>query len=194
MKKLEFVYREMLYQALEKHNRTLTQLSIAKKLKISLSTVSHALQPLKNMGAIEIKLKNFKVIDPKKILYYWASYRNLEKDIVYKTRVEQPLRKTESEMPSDAVFGAYSAYKFKFNDVPADYSEIYVYGETEEMKKRFPSNKKTPNLFVLEKDNFIKDYGITTTLAQTFVDLWNLKEWYAKEFLEALKKKIEKLI
>lgn len=191
MKKIEFVYREILYQVLEKDSKTLTQLALAKKLKISLSTVNHALRPLKNMGAIDIGLKNFKVIEPKKILYHWASVRNPEKDTIYQTRVDQPVRKIESEMPADIIFAAYSAYKYKFKDVPADYSEVYVYSEEKEMRKRFPESKNRPNLFVLKKDELMEGYGKTTTLAQTFVDLWNLREWYAKEFLEALKKKVE---
>lgn len=190
MKKLEFVYREILYCALEEKNNVLTQLGLSKKLKLSLSTVNYALKPLKNMAAIEIKLKNFRVIDPKKILYYWASLRTLEKDIIYKTRVDKPVRQIESEAPAEAVFGMYSAYKYRLKNVPADYSEVYVYGECEEIKRRFPQNGRIPNLFVLKKDEFLKGYGKTTTLAQTFVDLWNLKEWYAKEFLIELEKRI----
>lgn len=190
MKKIELVYREMLYQVMEKGNKVMTQLAIAEKLGISLSTVSQALEPLRKMGAVEVRLKNFIVTDKQKILYHWASVRNLEKDIIYQTRVEQPVRKVEQEMPAGIVFGAYSAYKYKFKDVPADYSEVYVYGEVEEVKKRFPSSKSRPNLFVLKKDESMGNYGQVTTLAQTFVDLWNLKEWYAQEFLTALKKRI----
>ena len=40
----------------------------------------------------------------------------------------------------------------------------------------------------------MEGYGKTATLAQTFVDLWNLKEWYAKEFLIALENKINGMI
>lgn len=197
MKKIEFVYREILYQSLEKKNSKLTQLAVASKLGISLSTVNHALKPLRAMGAIEVKLKNFIVVDKRKILYYWASLRNIAKDIVYMTRVEKPVQKIESEMPADVLYGAFTAYKFKFKDVPADYSEAYVYGNDEildEIKKRFPESKNVPNLFVLKKDELMESYGKTTTLAQTFVDLWNLKEWYAKEFLMALEKEIEKMM
>ena len=193
MKKIEFVYREILYLSLEKKNNKMTQLAVASKLGISLSTVNHALKPLRAMGAIDVKLKNFIVIDKRKILYHWASLRNISKDVVYATRVDKPVQKIESEMPADAVYGAFTAYKFKFRDVPADYSEVYVYG-SEEIKKRFPENKNVPNLFVLKKDDLMESYGKTTTLAQTFADLWNLKEWYAKEFLIALKNKINKLI
>jgi len=197
MKKIEFVYRGILYESLEKKNNKMTQLGIASKLGISLSTVNHALKPLRAMGAIDVKLKNFIVVDSKKLLYYWASLRNISRDIIYQTRVDKPVQKIESEMPADVVYGAFTAYKFKFKDVPADYSEAYVYGSDEilgDIKKRFPESKNVPNLFVLKKDKLMENYGKTTTLAQTFVDLWNLKEWYAKEFLMALEEKINKLI
>ena len=197
MKKIELVYREILYQHLEKKNNKMTQLAIALKLNISLSTVNHALRPLRAMVAVDVKLKNFAVVDGKKILYYWASLRSVGKDIVYKTRIEKPVQKIESEMPASIIYGAFSAYKFKFKDVPADYSESYVYSDDEsldEIKKRFPESKNVPNLFVLKKDDLMENYGKTTTLAQTFVDLWNLREWYAKEFLTALEKKIEKMM
>ena len=187
MKKKELVYREMLYKAIEEKTRTMSQAELSRKLGISLSTVNNAIKPLRKMNAVHVNKRSFNIIDIKKTIYYWASVRNIEKDIIYKTRVEKPVRKIESEMPSDAVFTAYSAYKFKFKDVPADYSEIYVYAnrETEkEIEKRFPKNDKIPNLFVLG-DNIKK-----LTVAQLFVDLWNLKEWYAYEFLKELKKRI----
>lgn len=188
MKKIELVYREILYGVLEQKNSTFTQLALAQKLHLSLSTVHHALKPLKQMGAIEIKLKNFLVLDPEKILLHWASIRNITNDIVYQTRVEKPVKVIESEMPAGVIWGAYSAYKYKWNEVPADYSEIYVYGEEKEIISRFPPHRGRANLFILKKDEFLKDYGTITTLAHTFVDLWNLPEWYAKEFLLALKK------
>ena len=191
MKKIEWVYREILYHCYEQKKYSLTQLELSTRLQISLSTVHHALQPLQQMGAINIKLKNFQIIDAQKILYHWASLRNLKRDIVYQTRAELPVRKMEAEMPPGIIFTAYSAYKFKFKDVPADYSEVYVYGKAEELQKRFPPNTKSPNLFVLAQDPFLERYGKTATRAQIFVDLWNLPEWYAKEFLMALQKRLE---
>lgn len=193
MKNLEVVYREILYQAIEKKNRTSTQSSLAKNLNISLSIVNNAVKRLAEIGAIEIKPRLFYVIDIKKILYYWASVRNLQKDIIYSTRIEMPVKEIEKLMPNDIIFGAYSAYKFLFNDVPADYSEIYVYGD-ESLKERFPENKGTPNLFVLKKDKKISQYGKTTTIANTFVDLWNLREWYAKEFVNAIEEKLHGIL
>ncbi len=193
MKKIEQIYREILYQALEQKKYILTQLALAQQLQISLSTVHHALQPLKQMGAIEIGLKNFHTLDPEKILLYWASVRDITKDIVYQTRVEKTVKTIESEMPADVIFGAYSAYKYRCKEVPADYSEIYVYATEKgmpEITSRFPPRAGRANLLVLKKDESLENYGHLTTLAHTFADLWNLPEWYAKDFLLALKKKI----
>jgi predicted transcriptional regulator len=189
MKQIEKVYKEILYQALEKGNSKLTQQKLSLKLSISLSTVNLALKKLKKINAVRIGKMNFIVIDFKKIIYLWASERNIKKDIIYSTRAEMPVREIEKNLP-DIIFAAYSAYKFKFRDVPADYSEVYVYAsdeQAEEIKKRFPEKKGNPNLFVLAYNG---DYGKTDTIAQIFVDLWNLKEWYASEFLKELENKI----
>ncbi len=191
MKKIELVYNEILFQVLEEEEeKKPTQKQLSKLLDISLSTVNYALKPLKDMGAIQINQRNFTIINPKKILLYWASIRNLSKDIVYKTRVNKEIFEIEKIMPADIIFTAYSAYKFMFKDVPADYSEVYVYADDlKEIKKRFPQNNNIPNLFVLKKNKIAK-----LTIANLFVDLWNLKEWYAKEFLNKLEEKINAIL
>lgn len=189
MKKIEQVYREILYQAIEKKNNTLTQKELSQKLKISLSTVNHALKILRKMNSIKVNPRNFKIINIKKIIYYWACIRNINQDIIYETRFDKSVREIEQKMPSDIIYTAYSAYKYKFKDMPADYSEVYIYADEDnikEIKKRFPESKKIPNLFVLKKDSNMKKI----TIANIFVDLWNLKEWYAQDFLKALEDKI----
>lgn len=193
MKKIEQVFREVLYQAIENNNRKMTQLELSKKLKISLSTVNLAIKKLQKINSINPKKMNFVVWDIKKILYYWASLRNIEKDIIYKTRAEMPVREIERDVP-DVIFAAYSAYKFKFKDVPADYSEVYIYAdesETKELKDRFPEKKGNPNFFVLKKDENMNNYSKTGAIAQIFVDLWNLKQWYTSDFLKALEEKLK---
>lgn len=195
MRKVEFIYRELLFQALEKKALSFTQRDLSSKLNISLSNVNHALQPLRRMNAIKITPRNFSIVNARKILFYWASIRNLQKDIIYSTRAELPIREIEKNMPDNAIFTAYSAYKFKFRDAPADYSEVYVYdSEPEEMKRRFPPFNKNPNLFVLEKDALMEKYGKTAGIAQLFVDLWNLHEWYARDFLKSLEERINAIL
>ena len=51
-------------------------------------------------------------------------------------------------------------------------------------------NSKNPNLFILKKDSSMGLYK-EIPLAQIFVDLWNLKEWYAREFVNAMEEKLE---
>ena len=193
MKRLEMVYREILYQAIEKNAPKLTQAELARKLAFSLSTVNKAVQNLAALGAVDVHRRDFHVVDVKKILYYWASIRNLKKDIIYQTRVESPIIELEKTMPNNIVFAGYTAYKYLFKDVPADYSEIYVYGD-QSLQERFPETIGTPNLFVLKKDELTERYGKKTTIAQTFVDVWNLKEWYAKEFVKAMEERLNGIL
>ena len=193
MKKIEIVYREVLFNAIEKEKKILKQAYLAKNLGVSLSTVNLALRPLARMNAVRTKKMGFDVIDIRKMIYYWPSVRNVGKDTIYQTRVEEPVTEIEKQMPDDVIFTAFSAYKFKFKDVPADYSEVYVYG-SEEMKKRFKPSNKNPNLFVLKKDDILEKYGKTATIANLFVDFWNLRQWYAKDFLKALEVKIARVL
>lgn len=193
MKKIEFVFEEMLYQALERRERTLTQSFLSRELSLSLSTVNLALGHLRKMGAVDVKARSFTVTDPKKVLLHWASMRNPSKDIIYATRAEMPAGKIEAMVPHGTVFGAYTAYRMRFNDVPADYSEVYLYGD-ESVKERFPPSGREPNVFVLRKDGNLGRYGETTTVARTFADLWNIGTWYAKDFINALEARIDGIL
>jgi len=106
-----------------------------------------------------------------------------------------PVTQIEKIMPPRVLFSAYSGYKFRYKDVPADYSEVYVYATSkgiQSIKIRCPESKKTPNLFVLECDEklILISEGNIVPDEQLFVDIWNLPEWYAKEFVTKLKDKI----
>ena len=189
MKKSELVYNEIFYSLFKDKKTKFTQLELSKILGISLSTVNNALKPLRRMNAIDIKLRSFSLVNKKKILLYWASIRNLEKDLIYKTRTENILE-AEKNMPQNIIFTAYSGFKFYFKEVPSDYSEIYVYSnDLEEIKKRFPEKKQPYNLFILKYPDKLK-----FNPALLFVDLWNLKEWYAKDFLKALEVKLNGIL
>lgn len=191
MKKIEQIYREILYLKMEKNRDIATQKELSNSLCVSLSTVNHALKPLKKMGSIEVRKRNFIIVNVRKILLYLASIRNIENDIIYETRVERSIREIEKGMPPDMVFTAYSGFKFMYNEVPADYSEVYVYAdELKEIKKRFPKNKNKPNLIVLKKDSNMKDL----TLANLFADLWNMREWYSREFIKRMEEKLDGIL
>ncbi|MFA5813656.1 MAG: hypothetical protein WC862_04060 [Patescibacteria group bacterium] len=191
LKKKEIVWREILCQSIDKKTRQFTQKQLAKKFGYSLSTIFNALKIPRASGAVEVKSKFFTVRDQEKFLNIWSTFRNLAKDIIYETRVDAPALQIEGLMPADAIFTAYSAYRQKFSDAPADYDKVYVYAANPaEIKKRFPPQKGYANLIVLKPDVYLKNYGPTVPATQLYADLWNLPEWYAKDFLNGLKEKI----
>jgi hypothetical protein len=192
MTKKEVIWREILFQAIENKKIEFTQKELAQKYRFSLSTVFNALKIPRQTNAIEGK-RGFKVRDIEKFLYLWATFRKIKKDIIYQTAVKKRVFEIEGEMPPSVIFGAYSAFLKKYKTAPADYDKVYVYTEEKnlkEIKKRFPDKKGYQNLIVLKADLWLKNFGSLTPDCQTFVDLWNLSEWYAKDFLNALKEKI----
>jgi len=171
---------------LMEHGET-TQAEAAKALGVSLSTVNGLVKKLERMGAVNIGQRSLKVVDAEKILLYLANVRTISEDVIYKTRVGGSVSEIEKAMPPGVLFTAYSAYKFRYNEVPADYSEVYVYADEEvlaELRRRFPPRGGPPNLFVLRKEfDKVND-------ALLFADLWNLREWYAKDYVRGLRGRI----
>lgn len=192
MKKTERVYRELLVQALEKETHELTQQELSRTCQVSLGTVNYALDPLQKMNAIEKKPRKFIVLQPKKILVYWASVRDLAQDVVYKTHSNQQVREIEQEMPP-VLFTAYSGYKFRQGEPPAAYSEVYVYGAKEAVEDRFPAHPGSDNVFVLAPDAHLLNFD-RVPLAQLYVDLWNLSTWYAQEFIQQMEEIIDGIL
>ena len=195
MKKIEIIWRELLFQAIEKKTRRFTQKELAKKFNFSTSTIFQALKIPRKMGAVRVTGRFFTLEDPEKLLYHWASTRDLKKDILFAGRVKLPILEIEGRMPPEVVFGGFSAARQFLGEPPADYDKVYVYTtKLEEIKKRFELEKGRENLIVLKADKFLSNYGQKTCLAQTFVDLWNLPSWQAKDFTQELEEKIDGLL
>lgn len=195
MLKIEYIWRELLYQAIEKNNPDFQISDLSHRFSLSTSVVSHALVPLRNLSIVEIGKLGSKVTDSEKLLYFWATRRNLKKDIVYSTHTSLPIMDIESSMPSNSFPTAYSAIRLYLNESPADYDKTYFYSEnSEEIQKRFPhSNNNNHNLFILKPDPYFSIYS-KTTLAQIFTDLWNLSDWFAKEYSNLLLNRIKSSI
>lgn len=195
MKKIEIIWRELLFQTIENKNRRFTQKDLAKKFGFSTSTIFQALKVPRKMGAVKVTGRFFILENPEKLLYYWASIRNPKKDLILKGRVNLSIFEIEGRVPSQVIFGGYTAFRQKFRTAPADYDKVLIYAPNKELvEKRFKIEKGRGNLFVFKADKFLKNYGQVTPLAQTFVDLWNLKDWYANEFTKTLKEKIDELL
>lgn len=186
MKKIEFVWRELLERVIEKRDNNFKIIDLAKKFQLSTSVVAHALLPLKELNIIRIGKNQSQVIDWERFLFFWATKRNLKKDIVYKTYSSLPVFEREGLMPFSVIPTAYSAFRFYFKKLPADYDICYFYSnDLEEIKKRFPQKKGEPNIVILKPDCYLLKRE-EISLPQLFVDIWNLGEWYAKDFQEAL--------
>lgn len=191
MTKKETIWRYILHKAFTEKILTFTQKGIAEEFGVSTSTVFNALNVPRKIGAIEVQGRFFRLRDFEKLLLVWATQRNLKNDVIYSTFVGEPVREIEGMMPPDVIFGAFSAYRFAYNEEPADYSTVYVYSNgLEEIKRRFPKQRGTANLFVLKPDSVLASFGKTTPDVQTFADLWNIPEWYSRDYLNALKKHI----
>lgn len=192
MTKKEIVWREILFQATTNKITEFTQKGLANKFGFSLSTIFNALKIARQSNAIKVTGRNFTIQDAEKFLYIWATQRNTEKEISYQTRVNKNIREIERLMPPSAIFACYSACAMKYG-ASSDYDKVYVYADDEalaKIKKRFPPHVGYANLIVLKSDPLLKEFGETNPDVQTFVDLWNMKDWYAKEFLNKLKEKM----
>lgn len=193
MNKKEQIWRFILQKAINGRQFEFTQKDIAATLKISLSTVFNALKIPRLQGAVKVTGRNFSLVDMEKLLYIWATQRNIEKEIIYQTHNDAGAKEIEGMMPAGVIFAAYSAYRQKYGEAPADYDKVYVYaGKSvlEEIKKRFPKRPGEANLFVFKSDAALEMYGSIAPESQIFSDLWNLKDWYAKDFLNRLKEKL----
>jgi len=192
MTKKEVIWREILFQSTENKKFEFTQKELAQKYGFSLSTVFNALKIPREANIIEGK-RGFRIQDIEKFLYLWATFRKIKKDIIYQTAVKKGVLEIEGEVPPNVIFAAYTAFLKKYKIAPADYDKVYVYLEEKnlkEIKNRFPPQKGYQNLIVLKSDPWLKNFGELTPDCQTFVDLWNLPEWYAKDFLNALREKM----
>jgi len=132
------------------------------------------------------------------LLYYWASVRSLARDVLYATTTDAPIREIEALALPGNLYGAYSSTAQLLGEPPADYSSVYFYIAPQELaafQRRFrPVSRPPVNTVALKMPPSLPSYGPVTTLAQTFVDCWNLTDWYARDFTRALEEKIDALL
>lgn len=198
MKKIETIWHHILNESLNEGGFRYTQQELARRFQYSLSTIHHALRIPAEMGAVRKAGKFFVLQDFKKLLYYWASFRTLSRDLLYESAVNFPIREIEGLALPGSIYGAYSAAKKILGEPPSDYSKVYFYilpNDVPAFKRRFPPSSKHPaNTFALKTLPVMQKYGPTTTLVHTFVDVWNLKDWYARDFTQALEARIDGLL
>ena len=197
MKLNEILYREIAIDFLNNKNK-FTQKELSVRLGISLGNINKAVSNLQSINAVKIEKRSFNIIAFDKLLLYWATHRKLDKDIIYRSVSDLKVSEIENTMPNGIAFTAYTAYKKIYNTAPADYSEVFVYAVPDAVniiKKRFQKQGKFPNIIVLNADKILSKRIINekinaVPIPNLFVDLWNIRTWYAKEFIDALSKNI----
>lgn len=197
MFKKEAIWREILVLAREKNKTVFTQKELADDFEFSLSTLFNALKVPRDAHIISVSGRNFRLESYQKLLYLWASHRTFGKDILFKSRIELDAKKIESLLPANVVFGLYSAASLIYKIEPADYDHVYIYAEAERVqeimerisRQKSESGSNNYNFFILKKDPWLKRYEQMPP-EQAFVDIWNAPEWYAKDFLASLERKL----
>lgn len=198
MKKIETIWHYILFCALQEKKFQFTQKEMALKFGYSLSTVNYSLEEPTQIGAIRKEGRFFVLENFQKLLYYWASKRNLSRDILYQTYYKASVTEIEGLVPANSFYACYSAARKILGEPPADYSSVYCYIYEKDLnlfKERFlPNVDQLPNVFALKAHETMAEYGLVTTLPQTFVDIWNLKDWYSQEFTKRLEEKINAIL
>ena len=189
MKKHERIYREILIGVLNKTER-FTQLGLSKKCYLSISLVNKVLKNLVEIGAVEIFPMQFRVLDPSKIIFYWAAKRNIHKDITQKYYLDMKIIEIEKSLPF--ILTAFSAWRFLRKSVPFEYNQIYIYVPESE-KKLFdlwlrdkPVKKGHENLFVMFTDDrhlIEVSKKKVVPIPQVFVDIYSLAGFENKYFI-----------
>jgi hypothetical protein len=193
MFKKEWIYRELACRQLEERGAKITELGLSRKFGISLSTVHHAIAPLKSNGIVAPLARGFRLVSLPRLLALWGSGRRLSREILWEGSAASILE-AEKQAPSDAVWGGYTAYRKKYGEAPADYSTLLLYaeeGEVRDVRERM-GGKGNVRLLVLGKDRFMDGYsaGGLCPDPQIYVDLWNRPEWYAADFRRALERRM----
>lgn len=194
VRKTDRVLREILYRVYERNEPFMSQKSLAQACGLSMDTVNRLVAKLNQFRAIKKKPLGFRVINPKKVLSYWASTRNLARNIVYSTYSPDPVPKIEDELPPGSIFTAYSGYRLKFGRTPIHYEEVFVYADPDGVRRKFPESKvERRNLFVLRTDPHLGRVGKdrAVPLAQLYVDLWQIGGAKADRFILELEKRLE---
>jgi hypothetical protein len=194
MKKINRILCEILYRVYERNEFFMSQKALAQACEASMDAVNRLVKKLNQFRSIEKKPLGFRVTESEKILTYWATTRNLARDITYSTYSANSVSEIEGDMPPGSVFTMFSGYSLRFNETPTYYEEVYVYADQDAVKRKFSESRaERRNLFVLRQDPHLErtSKNGAAPLAQLYVDLWQLGGSPADRFLLELKKKLK---
>jgi hypothetical protein len=185
--KIEAVWRHMLVSALDRGERRTSLTQLSGELGLPISTIHAALERPRSIGAVRGSASGVRILDPKRLQLLWAARRDLQRDVVYATRVARAVDEIEADLPIAAIPTAFTAFVLRAGrNLVADYEQVAVYADGRDMMRRFAPRRGEPNLIVLEPDPLLAGYGRLAPQCQVYADLFNLPSWQAQRFLEAL--------
>jgi hypothetical protein len=188
----EMVWRHLLVGAQDRDNRRSSLTELSAELDLPISTIHKALERPRAMGAVRGGAGGLRVLDPRRLQLLWAVTRDLNRDIVYATRVRTSTGEIEARLPPTAIPTAYTAFvQHEGRNLVADYEQVVVYADGNEATRQFPPRRGQANLLVLEPDPLLSRYGPVAPRCQVYADLFNLPSWQAQRFLAALDRRIE---
>jgi len=183
----EVVWRHLLVSALDLGIRRSSLTKLSAELDMPVSTIHKALERPRAIGAVRGSASGLRVLDPKRLQLMWAAQRDLARDIVYATRVPTTVSEIEARLPVSAIPTAYTAFVLhEGHNLIADYEQVVVYADANDVRRLFPRRRGQANLLILEPDPLLSRYGRVVPRCQVYVDLFNLPTWQAQRFLEAL--------
>ncbi|MEM2282162.1 MAG: winged helix-turn-helix domain-containing protein [Candidatus Hadarchaeales archaeon] len=176
MRRGERIFREMLHRYYTGGERFFSQKELARSCGLSLGTVNPLVKRLELMGMVECRPLGLRLLDPERMLIYWAARRDLFGDIIYATYAPESPQEIESVLSPLGVLTANSGFKRLFEGISVNYSEVYLYARKGEVQSRYGPREGKPNLFVLRPDEHLQklSQGGVAPLVQIYVDLWQL--------------------
>ena len=187
----EMVWRHLLVTALDVGIRRSSLTELSAELDLPVSTIHKALERPRAIGAVRGSATGLRVLDPRRLQVMWAAQRDLNRDIVYATRVPMTANEIEARLPVSAIPTAYTAFVLhEGRNLVADYEQVVAYADANEVRRRFPRRRGQANLLILEPDPLLSRYGRVAPRCQVYADLFNLPTWQAQRFLEALDREL----
>ena len=205
MKKKDLVWRELIDAAVERGERRWENVEhLAFRAGVAPATAAYALRRLFEIGALRQHHGGFTVVNPEKVLTSFCASRSIISDIVAVVKLGDAELKglMDSPMASRLIVGgpeAAIAFLGGVNSV-SDYHEriIYLRDENDSNFVLEHSDRDVQNQFERDRGNttFLladkraaRTWGLHTSFAQTYADLFATPGWQASEFRWALGEK-----
>jgi hypothetical protein len=187
LSKTEQVWRHLIDGAHLGKRRWSSASDLGRELGIGTSTVMAALEEPRAIDAVSAgAAKRLMVTNPWKLLVLWAARRDLAADIVDSYLVPASVESIEMvARAGPTVLGGCGAVvdRLGANHI-ADYSTVLVYDDPD--LSSFRDGDHATEVLVARPDPLLRRYGSSTTLGQSWVDLFRLPGWQSAQFVHDL--------